>query len=108
MRLQEEPIDRFTGNHKQQSPLSGTKNLSAILENVRFLWNQNVHYLFHKSTLLVSVINQLNPVHTLPSYCDEYNHLLGNGSLKQVLMSTKTQQKVSVDTRFNRQGFQGN
>jgi hypothetical protein len=31
-------------------------------------------------------------------YCDEYDHLLGTGSLKRILMSAKTQQKVSVES----------
>jgi hypothetical protein len=107
MQLQEEPTDRFAGSYKQQSPILETKNRSATPETFRFLRNQNVHYLSNKNTLLLPVINQISPVHTLLSYCDEYDHLLGNGSLKRVLISTKTQQNVSVDTGINKQDFHG-
>jgi hypothetical protein len=105
MQLQEEPADRFAGSYKQQSPILETKNRSATPQTFRFLRNQNFHYLPNKNTLLVPVINEMNPVHTLLSCCDEHDHLLGNGSLKRVLMSTKTQQNVSMDTGINKQDF---
>jgi hypothetical protein len=40
----------------------------AIQERPSIVWNQKVHYRAHKSSPLVPIPSQIDPVHTIPSY----------------------------------------
>jgi hypothetical protein len=39
-----------------------TQDLSTIL------WNPKIHYQFIKSLLLISILSQINPIHTISCY----------------------------------------
>jgi hypothetical protein len=66
------------------SPSWEAANCAAAEELPSILWNPKVHYYVHKSPSLVPLLNQMDPVQTIPSYLSKIhfiiNHLLTSWS----------------------------
>jgi hypothetical protein len=50
------------------SPSWEAANCAATRELPTILWSRKVHYHVHKSTPLVPILNQINPIHTISSH----------------------------------------
>jgi hypothetical protein len=68
---------------------------SANQEIPLLVWNPKVHYLVHKSPLLVPVLRQMNVVHILPTYFTRIHSNI-------ILSSTYTSSEWSVLFRFSK------
>jgi hypothetical protein len=63
-------------NYRERSPYREVVSLSAIQEYPKHFMEPEVHYRVHNSRPLVPILNQMIPVHALPSHLLFSFHLL--------------------------------
>jgi hypothetical protein len=82
----------------EQRPSWGANSHSASQEIPRLLWNPKVHCYVHKNPSLVLLLNQMNPVHTLPPKLPKANSNI-------ILQSTRRSFEWSLLFRFSNRNF---
>jgi hypothetical protein len=82
----------------EQSPSWEANGFAASQEILSILWNPKVHYRIHKSPPPLSILRQLNPVHTPTSYFLKIY-------LNIILLSTLGYSRWSLSIRFPHQNI---
>jgi hypothetical protein len=59
---------RYLTTSMDQNPSWESARLTATCKFPNISWNPKVHYFFHKSSPLVHILRQMNPVYTTPFY----------------------------------------
>jgi hypothetical protein len=60
------------------SPSWEAASCAATLELLNILWNPQFHYRVRKNPPLVSILNQMNPVSTIPLYISKIHFNITN------------------------------
>jgi hypothetical protein len=86
------------------SPSCEATNCAVTQELPSILWNPQFHYRVHKSPPLVSILSQIEPVHTIPSYLSKiYFNIVrpptGMRTLRKIVGKTRSGPIRSQDIR---------